>query len=36
MKADAFKGLVSEAQRGHFSYLDKSQEDRSGFRYSHT
>lgn len=36
MQAEAFKGLVTAASHGHFSHQDKMQEDRSGFRYSHT
>lgn len=36
MQAEAFEGLVADAPHGHFSHLDKVQEDRSGFRYSHT
>ena len=36
MQAEAFRNLVSEAPHGHISHADKDQEDRSGFRYSHT
>ena len=36
MQAEAFRGLLRDAPHGHFSHLDKAQEDRSGFRYSHT
>jgi len=36
MQAEAFKGLVAGAPHGRFSHQDKNQEDRSGFRYSHT
>ena len=36
LQAEDFKGLVVEAPHGHFSHLDKEQEGRSGFRYSHT
>ena len=36
LQAEDFKGLVTDAPHGHFSHLDKTQEDRSGFRYSHT
>ncbi len=36
MQAEAFESLVTKAPHGHFSHPDKKQEDRSGFRYSHT
>jgi Ala-tRNA(Pro) deacylase len=36
MQAEAFQDLVTGSTHGHFSQFDKAQENRSGFRYSHT